>query len=322
MVEDTPVSSTVATGVVRTGPVSSQQPPSEGPPAEGEPARLASGVEPLVEAGRSESERSPGRKPRLELVAPEPARVLYERAQEPSDDSPILYCERADVVDGLQSDEELASHLLEELAEIRDGWRERDSSQFVQLASFDHEFESEPRFPPLATLSWKDWQGRTELWVRGVRRSAIPPVEDLDTVDPEDVREVGEQTEQPTVPPPQRNGAAQRPADDSLYPDDSLPPDSLLEELRPPHVDPYEHDDGPLSTTQLSTSEASDVPLSDGGLSDSPLSAALSDAPSSDVPSSDAPVSEAGVREHPEEAPASGAALSATPAATKEPRKG
>ena len=43
----------------------------------------------------------------------------------------------------------------------------------------DHAFESEPRFPPLATLSWKDWQGRTELWVRGVRRSGAPPTVEL-----------------------------------------------------------------------------------------------------------------------------------------------
>jgi hypothetical protein len=112
--------------------------------------------------------------PRLELAEPEPPRLLYDRSREPSDDSPILYCERAYVVDGLQSDEELADHLLAELAAIRESWNGRDSSQFVQLAAFDHAFETEPLFPPLATLSWKDWQGRTEMWVRGVRRSAPP----------------------------------------------------------------------------------------------------------------------------------------------------
>jgi hypothetical protein len=114
--------------------------------------------------------------PRLELAAAEPARLLYEKSQEPSDESPILYCERVFVVDSLQSDEELAEHLLEQLSSIRDGWSARDSSQFVQLAAFDHAFESEPQYPPIATLSWKDWQGRTELWVRGVRRSGPPPL--------------------------------------------------------------------------------------------------------------------------------------------------
>jgi hypothetical protein len=117
--------------------------------------------------------------PRPQLAEPEPPRLLYEKAQEPSDESPILYCERVFVVDSLLSDEELADHLLSVLATIRAGWSQRDSSQFVQLACFDHAFESEPRFPPLATLSWKDWQGRTELWVRGVRRSGAPPTVDL-----------------------------------------------------------------------------------------------------------------------------------------------
>ncbi len=178
---------------------------------------------------------SPGRKPRLELVAPEPARVLYERAQEPSEDSPILYCERSYVVDGLQSDEELASHLLAELAEIREGWRERDSSQFVQLASFDHEFESEPRFPPLATLSWKDWQGRTELWVRGVRRSAAPPL------DPElGTEELGTEELEPELLEDHRPSADSLLRPDSTPPGDStLPPDSLLQQdsLLPPELD-------------------------------------------------------------------------------------
>jgi hypothetical protein len=128
----------------------------------------------------AQSEAARGRPlPRLQLAEPEPPRLLYEKAQEPSDDSPILYCERVFVVDSLLSDEELSEYLLSVLTAIRDGWRHRDSSQFVQLACFDHAFESEPRFPPLATLSWKDWQGRTELWVRGVRRSGAPPTVEL-----------------------------------------------------------------------------------------------------------------------------------------------
>jgi len=139
--------------------------------------------------------------PRLQLAEPEPPRLLYEKAQDPSEDSPILYCERVFVVDSLLSDEELAEHLLSVLAAIRDGWRQRDSSQFVQLACFDHAFESEPRFPPLATLSWKDWQGRTELWVRGVRRSGAPPTVELgapESTAPALDQEGGAEDEQPT----------------------------------------------------------------------------------------------------------------------------
>jgi hypothetical protein len=113
--------------------------------------------------------------PRLSLAPLEPAELLYERLHEPSADSPILYRERAYVVDALQTDDDLEEHLEAELSRIRRDWRHRDASQFVQLALYDHQFQGEPHFPPIATLSWKDWQGRSEIWVRGVRRSTMPP---------------------------------------------------------------------------------------------------------------------------------------------------
>lgn len=207
--DDTPVSSTVSTGSGRTGAVSigeeaAKDPERASAPGPGTPDLATSDVSAsrpsspseLFEAASEEEEfavdsgwavlresatpeptvavTAPRSLPRLQLAEPEPPRLLYDKSREPSDDSPILYCERAYVVDGLQSDEELAAHLLGELAVIRESWDGRDSSQFVQLAAFDHTFETEPLFPPLATLSWKDWQGRTEVWVRGVRRSAPP----------------------------------------------------------------------------------------------------------------------------------------------------
>jgi hypothetical protein len=110
------------------------------------------------------------------MLAPlEPAELIYERLQEPTDDSPILYRERAYLVDTLQTDDDLEEHLEAELSRIRRDWRHRDASQFVLLSLFDHRFAGEPSFPPIATLSWKDWQGRSEIWVRGVRRSTLPP---------------------------------------------------------------------------------------------------------------------------------------------------
>jgi hypothetical protein len=115
--------------------------------------------------------------PAVRGSAPGRVRVLYERAHEPSDDSPILYRERAYAVDEDFSDAELEAHLEAELDMIRVSWRERDAPQFVQLASFDHDFETEPRSPPIATLSFKDWHGASEVWVRGVRRVSAPPAE-------------------------------------------------------------------------------------------------------------------------------------------------
>jgi hypothetical protein len=118
--------------------------------------------------------------------------LIYERANEPSEQSPILYRERGYVIDALQSDDELEEYLEAELSEIRLSWQDRDASQFVQLAVFDHEFELDPSSPPVATLSWKDWQGKSEIWVRGVRRSTAPPPEDQ--ADPDDFEELEELT--------------------------------------------------------------------------------------------------------------------------------
>jgi hypothetical protein len=130
-------------------------------------------------------EEGPSRSlPRLALAPLEPAELLYERLHEPSDESPILYRERAYLVDALQTDDDLEEHLEAELSRIRRDWRHRNASQFVQLSIFDHRFRGEPVFPPVATLSWKDWQGRSEIWVRGLRRSTMPPGMPLDSVPP------------------------------------------------------------------------------------------------------------------------------------------
>ena len=119
----------------------------------------------------------------LSLSLIDPPRLIFERSHDPSEESPILYRERGYLVDNLQSDEELEEQLETELAAIRRDPGDRDASQYVQLALFDHEFEGEPTSPPVATLSWKDWQGRSEIWVRGVRRSSAPPAGDPESMD-------------------------------------------------------------------------------------------------------------------------------------------
>ncbi len=123
--------------------------------------------------------------PPLVLAASDPPKLIYERAHEPSDDSPILYRERAFAVDSLLTDDELETHLQGELTTLRESFQGREVPQFIQLASFDHSFDEEPVAPPLATLSWKDWHGRTEVWVRGSQRpnsaSSKPPPPELVT---------------------------------------------------------------------------------------------------------------------------------------------
>jgi hypothetical protein len=193
--------------------------------------------------------------PRLLLAPLEPVELLFERMHEPSDDSPILYRERAYLVDALQSDDDLEEHLEAELSRIRRDWRHRDASQFVQLSLYDHRFQGEPSFPPVATLSWKDWQGRSEIWVRGVRRSTLPPGISLESI--------------PPVPRPDRPTAAERRAIERARP--STPPDDLElpvfepseEELSASEdPDPFgaDMDDAPDSITPVSALE--DMPVS------------------------------------------------------------
>jgi hypothetical protein len=197
--------------------------------------------------------------PRLLLAPLEPIELLFERMHEPSDDSPILYRERAYLVDALQSDDDLEEHLEAELSRIRRDWRHRDASQFVQLSLYDHRFQGEPSFPPVATLSWKDWQGRSEIWVRGVRRSTLPPGISLDSI--------------PPVPRPTRPTAAERRAIERARP--STPPDDL--EL--PVFEPSEE--------ELRASEAPDPFDADGG-GDAPDSIAPDSIAPEDAPASSA----------------------------------
>jgi hypothetical protein len=182
MVDDTPVSPPVSTGGIPPVPevasvsevsLSVQHGPEDAGESPSEQKR-PSFVPTLTEAVLPEEVSIDSGWGPLELAVADPPRLLYEHMHEPSEQSPILYCERGYVVDSLAGDEELAAHLLAELGLIQGAWQGRDSSQFVQLASFDHSFETEPDHPPLATLSWKDWQGGAELWVRGVRRSTPP----------------------------------------------------------------------------------------------------------------------------------------------------
>jgi hypothetical protein len=181
--------------------------------------------------------------PRLLLAPLQPIELLYERLHEPSEDSPILYRERAYLVDALQSDDDLEEHLEAELSRIRRDWRHRDASQFVHLSLYDHRFQGEPTFPPVATLSWKDWQGRSEIWVRGLRRSTLPPGIPLDSI--------------PPVPRPDRPTAAERRAIERARP--STPPDDL-------DLPVFEPSEGELEELIAASEPAEEGEDGDGGL--------------------------------------------------------
>lgn len=115
--------------------------------------------------------------PRLLLQHIEPPELIYEHQQEPSEKSPVLYRERAYAVDGLQSDSELEEQLETELAAVQRELGTDDVPTFVHLALFDHVFRETPTSPPIATLSWKNWQEQSDLWVRGIQRTPPPSPE-------------------------------------------------------------------------------------------------------------------------------------------------
>ncbi len=220
-------------------------PPSTTAEANARPSRSVSEQSPPAPLV-AEPRREGGGLPRLILAPIEPPQLIYDRAYEPTVESPILYRELAFCVDSLESDEELEDQLEAELAAIQASWQERDVSQSVQLTLFDHVFDGEPTSPPLATLSWKDWQGRKEIWVRGVCRSSAPPP-GLDTLAERVAGEDDDGAEAEPIPlvsrPPKGSAA---PADEADAPDSRKSwqsptesgryavPDEVDESLAPP----------------------------------------------------------------------------------------
>lgn len=164
------------------------EPPVQPRPAPGEHASTPRKSEPLADTRplgkpapaaaipRPSSAPEPARPalPRLMLQHVEPPELIYEHQQEPSEESPVFYRERAYAVDGLQSDAELEEQLETELAAVQRELGVENVPVFIHLALFDHVFRESPASPPIATLSWKNWQEQSDIWVRGVRRSTPP----------------------------------------------------------------------------------------------------------------------------------------------------
>ena len=84
-------------------------------------------------------------------------RVVSERSQAPSDSSPITYREMALAVAEGTSEGDAEAIARAECEVMRASLRGL-AGQFIQLAIFDHEFSGKPKRPPLAALTFKDWQ--------------------------------------------------------------------------------------------------------------------------------------------------------------------
>lgn len=100
------------------------------------------------------------------------AKLLHERTEPPTPDSPIAYVERTYVIHEAPSEKALDQGLRAELSRIQAAHHDPQAALFVQLAFFDHAYARQPTAPPLATLSWKSWQTTADVRLHAAPRPA------------------------------------------------------------------------------------------------------------------------------------------------------
>ena len=98
------------------------------------------------------SVKDAGRMPDFEL--------FKKREEEPTEKSPITYREFAFAVKPGTSESDAEVLLWTRFNDIAFKLDDRPAGKFVQLAVFDHVFQTKPQRPPIATLAWKDWRGQ------------------------------------------------------------------------------------------------------------------------------------------------------------------
>jgi hypothetical protein len=86
-------------------------------------------------------------------------KVIRKREEEATAATPITYREYAYLVRPGMTRTAIETLLWSRFSDIVTRIEDRPKGKFVQLAIFDHAFESRPLRAPLATLAWKDWRG-------------------------------------------------------------------------------------------------------------------------------------------------------------------
>jgi GAF domain-containing protein len=131
-----------------------------------------------AQAKASAAPPRPGSSPNITPEASAPAlssyRVLSSREENPSERSPITYREYVYAVPEGTSEESAHKLILERFEGARaslDGVR---MGKLVNMAVFDHVFQSKPERRPLVTLTWKDWRGEPELRFPGREGQPAP----------------------------------------------------------------------------------------------------------------------------------------------------
>jgi hypothetical protein len=113
--------------------------------------------------------------PRPASVVPEPSLLLRRHIEDATAETPMLYCEAVYVVAPGLSRAAVERVLLKRFREICAELEAHSVHKYVQLAVFDHEFETRPLRAPLATLAWKDWRGVPAVGFPAFGEAAPPP---------------------------------------------------------------------------------------------------------------------------------------------------
>jgi hypothetical protein len=100
--------------------------------------------------------------------------LLFTRDEEPMDDNPLTYRERAYLVPRGMSVSDAEAQLRFILADLQRQLGQVTRGRLIALAGFDHRWVDQPERPPLIVLEWRDWRGEpaVEYPAAEQRRSA------------------------------------------------------------------------------------------------------------------------------------------------------
>lgn len=85
-------------------------------------------------------------------------RLLHQRDEKPSEKNPLRYIERIFVMPEDSTQDDAEAMVRARLTELREELVTAAKGKFVNLAIFDHEWDAQPRKPPIVALQWKDWR--------------------------------------------------------------------------------------------------------------------------------------------------------------------
>lgn len=132
------------------------------------------------------------------------AALLYERKEPATAETRLTYREAAWALEAEASIDVAKSFLLARFDEIVRELSGVRPGRLVNLAVFDHSFTGKPLRPPVATLTWKDWQGPAPDI-----RSTPAPIAPEPTPTPELGPEPTATAAPPSEPPPASTPASE-----------------------------------------------------------------------------------------------------------------